>query len=264
MVGLNIVCIIPPLTLASNINRKKMPVYFNFHGGGFVLGYYEQDGLICQKIAREANCIVININYLLAPEHKFPVPIVSSAEAIDKILQQDKYLDSTRIILGGFSAGGSLAVSTVLYILANSKFKFSICGVVTDYALFDFSINEEKRKIKYKNKAISPARLIQYKKWYFNNKKELYSPLASPIYADLSKFPVSLIMSAEYDSLCEEEYLFAKKLKTQNKLYKYVCYKNCTHGYTHKIFNYNKVASKQTIKEIKDFLIYRFKKQNIN
>ena len=45
-----------------------LPVVFSFHGGGFVLGFYELDGPYCQKLANLAGCMVINIDYCLAPE----------------------------------------------------------------------------------------------------------------------------------------------------------------------------------------------------
>ena len=48
---------------------------FNFHGGGNVLGYYEQDGKYCRLLADLTGCAIINVDYALAPEFKFPKPL---------------------------------------------------------------------------------------------------------------------------------------------------------------------------------------------
>ena len=61
---------------------------FSFHGGGFVLGFYELDGPYCQKLANLAGCMVINIDYCLAPEFKFPKPVHASYETICEILKK--------------------------------------------------------------------------------------------------------------------------------------------------------------------------------
>lgn len=71
---------------------------FSFHGGGFVLGFYELDGPYCQKLANLAGCMVINIDYCLAPEFKFPKPVHASYETICEILKEkDRYgIDSEK------------------------------------------------------------------------------------------------------------------------------------------------------------------------
>lgn len=50
------------------------PVYVNFHGGGFVVARPEQDDHICRYIAATAGCVVINVDYAVAPQRPFPAP----------------------------------------------------------------------------------------------------------------------------------------------------------------------------------------------
>lgn len=53
----------------------ELPVVFVFHGGGFVLGYAEQEGRHCRQLADTTGCAIVNVDYALAPEFKFPLPI---------------------------------------------------------------------------------------------------------------------------------------------------------------------------------------------
>lgn len=237
---------------SSSLFDAKAPIYFNFHGGGFVLGFYEQDGILCQEIAEQSDCIVVNIDYPLAPEHKFPIPIKASAEAIINFLKEEDRIDPRSVALGGFSAGGNLALSTSLHL--KEAYDFHVNGLVTVYAPLDFSIDEKKRNIKFKDKAISPERLTQYKESYFNHAAEYKSPLGSPIFADPNCFPATLVISAEYDSLCEEEERFAKRLEQAGTPVQYACFENVSHGYTHTIFDYHEKHSKETIAMIAQFL----------
>lgn len=53
-------------------------MYVNFHGGGFVVGRPEQDDHICRYIAATAGCVVINVDYAVAPQRQFPVPVTQA------------------------------------------------------------------------------------------------------------------------------------------------------------------------------------------
>lgn len=231
---------------------KKRAVYFNFHGGGFVLGYYEQDGRICQEISQGADCIVVNIDYLLAPEHKFPAPVLSAAEVILHVIETLEGLDEEKIFIGGFSAGGNLSIST--YLCLKEQLSGRVKGLLSAYAPVDFSINEETRVSEKPELAISPIRLKEYKEWYFSNNEEHKHPLASPIYGDLTEFPPTFILSAEYDSLCHEEKRLAKTLQKAGNEVVYHCYPVCTHGFTHELFSYHEKNAKEALAQIVAFV----------
>lgn len=234
-----------------DLNKRKA-VYFNFHGGGFVLGFYEQDGQICQKISQQADCVVVNIDYLLAPEHPFPEPIISAAEAIIQILKTLDGIDNNKVFIGGFSAGGNLAIGTTLCL--RKRLSNRIRGVVSAYAPLDFSIKEENRWTSKPEQAISPKRLKDYKEWYLKNEQEYTHPLASPIYGNLDCFPSTLILSAEYDSLRQEEEDLAEALRVANNDVTYYCFPQCTHGFTHEIFSYHKKNAVDALEMLSQFI----------
>lgn len=248
------------LYFPTGAKKQKYPVYFNFHGGGFVLGFYEQDGGICQRIAEAANCIVVNVDYLLAPENPFPIPILSSAQVVENILADTPAIDSEQVYIGGFSAGGTIAAGTVKA-LADEKI-VSAKGLVVAYAPLDLSIEENLRSSVKPEQAISPRRMADYKSWYFGDHKDDTHPYASPSYGDLSKMPPTLVIAAEYDSLRKEEEVFAEKLSKNGIPVRYLCYPACTHGFTHEIFSYHKENAEEAIHEICGFIASNYLKES--
>lgn len=235
--------------------EEILPVMFNFHGGGNVLGYAEVDGVYCQKMANEAHCAVVNIDYCLAPEFKFPKPIYSTYETIVKIKENSNLykIDPNRIVVGGHSAGGYISAAVCL--VDRERKEIGISGQILDYAPLKQSLSEEDRKALDPSKAMSPSRMAQYINWYFDDLSDLDNPLASPLLADLSNLPRMLILAAEYDSLLKEEKDFADKAKAQGNNVKFEIFKECQHGFTHKWFKeYNEKEAERAWKMMAEFL----------
>ena len=214
-------------------NKEELPVVFSFHGGGFVLGFYELDGPYCQKLANLTGCMVINVDYCLAPEFKFPKPVYASYEAICGIIaEKNRYgIDEEKVFVCGHSAGGALAADMCL--LDREQKKVGIKGQIIDYAPLRQSVNEEDRKALDSAKAISHNRILQYISWYFEDPDQMQDELASPVLADLSDLPDMLVISAEYDSLSGEEEAFARKAEKAGTNVIYRKFEGCCHGFTH-------------------------------
>lgn len=243
-------------------NEAILPVMFNLHGGGNVLGYPELDGVYCQMLADIAHCAVINIDYCLAPEFKFPKPIFSTYEAIVKIKQSSTLykIDSSKIVIGGHSAGGY--ISTALCLLDREKKEIGVSGLIIDYAPLRQSLSELDRKAIDPSKAMNHKRMTQYINWYFENFNDLDNPLASPLLADLYDLPKMFILAAEYDSLLREEEAFASKAKDAGNDVKFEVFKNCQHGFTHKWFNeYNEKEAHRAWTMMGNFLLDVFYKK---
>jgi len=234
-----------------NHQHTDLPIFINLHGGGFVLGYCEQDGKYCQLLANLAGCAVVNIDYCLAPENKFPAAIESTYEVIKHLKDNGQKFDLNpkKMIVGGHSAGGNISAALVLMAIKKNEKLFM--GLILDYAPLNFDDHK---------KAISTDRMKQYMNWYFKDEKDKYNELASPILAkDVSEFPPTLIISASYDSLRQEEEEFANKLKQSNVPVESYCFEGCRHGFTHEMFaEYNEEMSNQAWNIMGRFLKTRF------
>ncbi len=87
-----------------------------YHGGGWVLGNIAMTDLPCRMLARESGCVVVSVDYRLAPEHKFPAPAEDCYAAVKWLADNASALncDAARIAAGGTSAGGNLAAAVAL------------------------------------------------------------------------------------------------------------------------------------------------------
>ncbi|MBC7603343.1 MAG: alpha/beta hydrolase [Ramlibacter sp.] len=97
--------------------REKLPVLLYFHGGGFTIGSVASHDILCRELCRLSGCAVVSLDYRLAPEFRFPTAVNDAWDAVQFVASHgnDLNVDSTRMALGGDSAGGTLtAVCAIL------------------------------------------------------------------------------------------------------------------------------------------------------
>ncbi|MER2107088.1 MAG: alpha/beta hydrolase [Solibacillus sp.] len=95
---------------------NTLPALLWIHGGGYVMGVPEGDDGLCQRFAKEANCIVVSVDYRLAPEHPYPAPLEDCYSALKWVADNSETLniDPNRIGIAGASAGGGLTAALAL------------------------------------------------------------------------------------------------------------------------------------------------------
>ncbi|MGE7602543.1 alpha/beta hydrolase [Peribacillus sp. NPDC097675] len=100
--------------LKSETNR--LPALLWIHGGGYVMGVPEGDDGLCQRFVKEAGCVVVSVDYRLAPEHPYPAPLEDCYSALKWIVDNSEELniDLNRIGIAGASAGGGLTAALAL------------------------------------------------------------------------------------------------------------------------------------------------------
>ncbi len=87
-----------------------LPALFWIHGGGYVLNSAEDDDATASSLALAFNCVVVSVDYRLAPENPFPIPLEDCYTALKWTYDSAESLgiDPERIVIGGQSAGGGL------------------------------------------------------------------------------------------------------------------------------------------------------------
>jgi acetyl esterase len=92
------------------------PILAYFHGGGWVVGDLDTQDMICRGLCHGAACIVVSVDYRLAPEHQFPAPVDDCYAAVVWCAShgQDIGGDGGRIAVGGDSAGAVLSAAVAL------------------------------------------------------------------------------------------------------------------------------------------------------
>jgi acetyl esterase len=93
------------------------PVLMWFHGGGWVMGDIASGDLAGRDLAGRAGCVVVSVDYRLAPEHPFPAAFDDCAAATRWVIDHadDLGVDGSRVAVGGDSAGGNLAASVAIH-----------------------------------------------------------------------------------------------------------------------------------------------------
>lgn len=93
-----------------------LPALLWIHGGGYVLGSVERDDLLATHLAKVAQCVVVSVEYRLAPEYPFPAPVEDCYAALKWLATHTDELGvaPARIAIGGASAGGGLAAGLAL------------------------------------------------------------------------------------------------------------------------------------------------------
>jgi len=91
----------------------KAPALLWMHGGGYVMGMPEQDDIYVLPFVREVGLVVVSVDYRLAPDNPFPVPLEDCYAALQWMTAQAEIssIDPNRIAIGGSSAGAGLAAA---------------------------------------------------------------------------------------------------------------------------------------------------------
>lgn len=210
-----------------------LPVFVNFHGGGFVMGNPKMDDPWCSVIADRAECIVVNVDYLLAPEYPFPVPVYQSYEVVKWIAEHatELNIDATRIAVGGHSAGGNLAAAICLLNKERGD-ELNIVYQVIDYAPLDLD-TDPAQKPQFPEAIPNDISRI-FNACYLEHPEDGRNPLASPVFApSLTGLPSALVITAERDSLAAETVGYAKQLEEAGVTVTAKQYAGAAHGFTH-------------------------------
>ncbi|KAH6661170.1 putative esterase [Truncatella angustata] len=207
--------------------QDPRPVYINYHGGGWVFGGLANDNDFCKRLALEVGCVVFDIDYRLAPEFKFPIPLDDCWVALNWIRNEKSKqfnLDLQNMAVGGSSAGAHLA-AIVAHMCRNEAIPlaFQLLGVpVCDLHVFtpegelkeDCPYNSQREM--YYTQPLPVERLQFFHRHFLGNPRpaELenswkVSPIRSPDFTGLAP---ALILVAEMDPLRDEGKAYGKKM----------------------------------------------------
>jgi acetyl esterase/lipase len=113
---------------------RPLPALLWIHGGGYVIGSAAQDDAICRHFAEELGIVVAAVDYRLAPEFPFPVPLHDCHDALVWLAQRPD-VDASRLAIGGASAGGGLAAGLAL--LARDRGEVRVAFQLLAYPMID-------------------------------------------------------------------------------------------------------------------------------
>jgi acetyl esterase len=203
-----------PIRIYTPESDGSLPIVVYFHGGGWVLCTLESHDAICRSVANGAGCIVVSVDYRLAPEHKFPAAPEDCFAATRWVATHAAEIsgDTTRMAVMGDSAGGNLAA--VVAQMARDRGGPSLIFQVMVYPITDLRMATASYVEHANAPNLTRDDMIWFRSLYTNNDDEIENPLASPLLApDLSGLPPALIATAEYDPLRDEGESYGERLR---------------------------------------------------
>lgn len=190
-----------------------LPCLVYFHGGGWVIGTPDTTEAVCKAVANRAGCVVVSVDYRLAPEHPFPVPLDDCYAAAEWVAVNGAEIgvDRTRLAVGGDSAGGNLAAAVCLKARGNSFPEFRMQLLVYPVTNHDYST--ESYAANGEGYLLTRAMMEWFWDQYLGSPEDGKNPLASPLRAaTLDRLPPALVITAEFDPLRDEGEAYAKAL----------------------------------------------------
>lgn len=190
------------------------PLLVFFHGGGFVICDLDTHDAICRNFCGGAGCVVVSVDYRLAPEHHFPAAHEDCCAATRWAVEHSSTLgaDPRRVAVGGDSAGGLLAASTALRLRDEGGPK--LAGQLLLYPTTDLGTPATASMSDYaEGYGFAAADLPWFWGKYLNSPSDATDPRASPLRAsDLRGLPPAMVLTAECDPLRDEGERYAKRL----------------------------------------------------
>ena len=212
----------------------RRAVYVNVHGGGFVVGHPEQDDPWCRYLAEHAGVVVVNVDYVLAPGHRFPAAAEQLLDVVRWAADPDRDWDGTRLCIGGQSAGGNLSAAVCRMALEEGGPPISL--QVLHYAPLDLVTPTAKKTSPLGGRAIlTPWMGEVFDTAYIPVRDDRAHRFASPAWGsngdDLAGIAPALVITAEYDRLKDEGVRYAAKLEAAGSLFRHHDVSGVDHGY---------------------------------
>lgn len=211
---------------------EKLPVLVWYHGGGFVIGSLDTHDSACRMLANRADCLVVSVDYRLAPEHKFPAAVEDCEAALKWVALHAVEFggDPRALAVGGDSAGANLAavVAILARDAAHPKLAFQLL-VYPCVAPEPETPSHHKFKEGY---VLSRNSITYFFKQYVRSGKDYkdfrYAPL---ILDDLSSLPPALVIVAGFDPLRDEGIEYSKRLIEAGNRVRLTNYEGMVHGF---------------------------------
>ena len=214
------------------IAGEALPILVFYHGGGFVIGSLDSYDSLCRALANRAECIVVSVDYRLAPEHKFPAAVDDALEAYQWVADHAHELDGdvTRMAIAGDSAGGNVTAVTAIGIRDEGDVAPLLQVLI--YPVLDGTPERPSHHKFAEGRLLTRGNILWFYAHYMNDPVDAKDPRFSPILAeDLSGLAPALVIVAGHDPLRDEGLAYAERLKSAGVKVELSNYEGMVHGF---------------------------------
>lgn len=223
-----------PLRLYRPDLGSPIPVLVYAHGGGYIVGNLDTHDRICRLLAQKSGWAVLAIDYALAPEKQFPV----QPDQVFAVLQhvaahgQQWGLDTTRIAVGGDSAGAHLSLGAALD--ARAAGGPGVCGQLLYYGGYGLQDSASRRLYGWADlDGMGDEDTAIYRDAYIANAQDRDHPRNNLLQADMAGLPPTFIGAVAYDPLRDDSLVLAEFLKERGVRHSLKVYEGVLHAFLH-------------------------------
>ncbi len=201
-----------------------------FHGGGWVVGNLETHDGVCRALCARTPCVVVAVDYRLAPEHRFPAALDDAWAATAWVAEHAASIggDPSRIAVGGDSAGGTLAAG----VAARARDRgLALALQLLVYPVLDFDFERQSYRENGTGYGLTEAAMRWFWSQYMGPEGDPTNPEASPLrVGDLAGLAPAFVLTAEYDPLHDEGEAYAARLRGAGVPVTHICLEGLIHG----------------------------------
>jgi len=218
-----------PVRVYSPAPNEALPVVVYYHGGGHMCGNIALYDSISSKIAKAGHCIVITVEYRLAPEFPYPSAIEDSQYVLEHYQEMlDEVKFNQQLIIAGDSAGGAICTTLASNNIDNNKVK--IDKQILIYPSVDYTFSYPSVDENGTGFLLEKSKIDWYFKHYFqeNENNKACSPLFMKMAASM---PETIVFTAGCDPLRDESIAYAEALSQAGVKVKQHTFDGMIHAY---------------------------------
>jgi acetyl esterase len=202
-----------PLRVYRPPGDTPVPIMVFFHGGGWVIGDLDTADAACRLVTATTGCVVVSVDYRLAPEHPYPAAVEDAMAATRWVAEQAQELRGNgQLIVAGESAGGTLAA--VVARLARDDGGPHITCQLLLYPVVDCDLGRDSYRSNGEGYLLETATMRWFWDHYCPDPGRRQDPDAAPLRAaSLAGLPPALVVTAEFDPLRDEGEAYGAALR---------------------------------------------------
>ncbi|HET7580603.1 MAG TPA: alpha/beta hydrolase, partial [Bacillales bacterium] len=185
-----------PVRIYSPEGTGPHPALVFFHGGGWVIGNVDTHDNVCRALTNLAGCVVVSVDYRLAPEAKFPAAVEDCYAATQWVFEHpaEFNVDASRLAVAGDSAGGNL--TAVISYLSKKRGTPKLVHQVLFYPATDFTAKTDSMHENAEGYFLTKGEMVYFRDHYLRGPEDAENLLASPyLIGDLSGLPSATVIT---------------------------------------------------------------------
>ncbi|HVB94113.1 MAG TPA: alpha/beta hydrolase [Acidimicrobiales bacterium] len=248
----------------------RPPAIVYYHGGGWVVGDLVSHDSACRLLAAISRCVVIAVDYRLAPEDPFPAAVDDAVAAYGWVHGHVEELGIAegRVGVMGDSAGGNLAAVVALLTRPGAPAPASVMAVPPGvpapvaqgliYPGLSTRFDSESMRLFGEGFFLTEQSMVAYRGAYLPNREDWELGTVSPLLADdVEGVAPALVVTAGFDPLRDDGDGYARKLKEAGVEVEYRCYDDQVHGFFNMGFLDDSLALSVEVCDAMGRLMYR-------